>query len=449
MRKIRFGLVATVVLIGQLSAHAGSVWYVQSGADGDGSRATPFGSLAEAEDASLAGDEIRVLASETVLEGSIRLKSGQTLRGIDSPRLASTNAGSHDGDLVTLADDTVVRDIHIVDAVGHAIVGRNVSGTLITGNRIDDANSADATSVATGATAGLGVAAFPKAVIGFVHDLGAARPNIVASNQLVGQTRLGGSAIAIHARGRARAHLSIVDNKIGNLGGGFPRSGILIDAQDDARIEFDIEATSVSNASESSDGILSVAQHRSRIDGRIRGYEFEGGANQGLGSNGIEVVTYYGRSWLSPSEDIHAATSRVAIEESDITGSGGFGFVVWNIFGRPDATSVVDLGSGVLGSVGRNRIFGNGRELPFPGAVYVVHDVLEAPNNWWGTDATVVDGDVGQLAPSLAFICRGEDEQRRALTAATGGQDVWSNFCQGEDTSALTTRPALTADPRP
>ena len=438
--------VMSLMIMAAGSASADSVWHVKAGAvDGTGRVDAPFGSLAAVESASAPGDLLLVLESTHVLQGEIALKAGQTLRGVGWPRLES---GA--GDLITLADDTTVEGLHILDAAGHAVVGRDVGGAVVRGNRIDGANSAAATSLGTGATAGLGVASFPKAVIAFIHESGSADPNTVLDNRIVGaDAGLGGAGVALHARGTSIAELSIAETVIENLGAGFPRSGILIDAQDDARVRYTVEATSVGNAFESSDGLLSVAQHRSQVDGAIRRYRFAGGSEEGLGSNGIEIVTYHGRNWLAPdTDDVHAAQSRVLVEESDIVGAGGFGFVIWNIFGRPAEPTVVDLGGGALGGRGLNRILANGTELPFPGAVYVVHDDLDAPNNFWGAAATEVDGTV-RLDPELAFVCRGSPDQRETMTAAMGGRDVWSTFCQGQDVSTLLTAPALAADPRP
>ena len=499
-----FGLVALVGC--QINPDdAPVVWYVQSAASpnaapGIGTREAPFRSLATVSAAAGAGHEIHVLAREPgapILDGGIVLRDSQVLRAADGegprPVLTNTDPDHHGGDAVTLANGSVVDGITISGAAGHAVVGRNVQGALVRHTRITGGNLAGLTSVTTGATAGLGVAAFPKAVVAFLHD-GPARergqpdPNKLTGNTIsgleAGEVRLGGAGIALHARGGARGALVVTGNRISDLGAGFARSGVLVDTQDTAAVQLDIEDTSVTNAFESSDGILIVAQHRSSLAANIRRYRYVGGTDgQGIGNNGLEVVTYFGASWLDagPNPERHTARSRVVLEESDITGTAGFGVAVWNIFGKPSDATVLDFGGGELGGRGGNRFWGNGLDLPVPMDIYVVHDDLNAPNNWWGKGPSgaarvVRENGTLRLADEHSFACPGRPGQLDALIEGTG-VGAWAMFCQAyrddvctsdapegdccnpttdaarciaaPEPSSVSTAPALAEDPRP
>ncbi len=437
-----------------------AVWFVRATAEeggaADGSRERPFSSLAQAEAASAPGDEIRILAPVAEglrLEGGLKLQPRQTLRAEDASFPEVTHgSGDRGGDVITLAEGSVVEGLHLVAAAGHAIVARNVHGTRVAGNRISGANTADQVSVSTGATAGLGVPAFPKSAVAFVHDDGegaaGAVPaaNVVSDNVIQGLPdtqggRLGGAGIALHARGTARAVLEVRGNRVADLGPGFPRSGILVDTQEQSRVHLEIEDTIVSGGYQSSDGTLIVAQHDSVLEGAIRRYEYRGGGeHQGLGNNGLEVAVYFGGDWLSgPSEvtgaiDVHRAQMRLVLEESTLQGSAGFGLVVLNMFGKPSSDTVLDFGAGELGGKGGNRVFGNGSDLPVPLEVFLVHHDLEMPNAWWGVDpegrpkAVATEGRLA-LRPELAFLCPGTPGQLDTLIRGTGTQ-AWSMFCQ-------------------
>jgi hypothetical protein len=78
--------------------------YVMGGAmpGGSGTEQTPYGSLAEVEANSLAGDSIVVLYSDTMLDGGVALKTGQQLSGRITadrlmPSIANTSATLHEG----------------------------------------------------------------------------------------------------------------------------------------------------------------------------------------------------------------------------------------------------------------------------------------------------------------------------------------------------------------
>ncbi|MDX6587500.1 MAG: hypothetical protein QOI31_1973 [Solirubrobacterales bacterium] len=136
------GAVALAMAAIALTASAASAepndrtWYVRAGADGDGSRRAPFGSLAAAEEASRRGDRIIVRRSSDVLDGGIVLKRGQHLVGRKKPQIADA-----DGDAVVLASRTRVRGLRIVAAARGGIYGENVSRVLIKNNDVSGHNT--------------------------------------------------------------------------------------------------------------------------------------------------------------------------------------------------------------------------------------------------------------------------------------------------------------------
>jgi hypothetical protein len=145
-------LLAAAIALGGLTASPASAaartWYVQAGSTHTaGTKTQPFGSLAQAQSASLAGDTIVVLPSALVLDGGIELKPGQTLRGVGAlsgalpgPKLTNTTANL-DGDAVRLADRTTVSHLRIAGSKRGAIYGLNVSGVRVTDNDITGHNT--------------------------------------------------------------------------------------------------------------------------------------------------------------------------------------------------------------------------------------------------------------------------------------------------------------------
>jgi hypothetical protein len=109
---------------------------------GDGSQARPFGSLAAVEEASAAGDTIRVVAAKAPLDGGIALKAGQRLIGAGAAApIENTDASRHDGDAITLADRTEVANVAVVGAVRGGIYGEDVQDVSIHGNDVTGTNT--------------------------------------------------------------------------------------------------------------------------------------------------------------------------------------------------------------------------------------------------------------------------------------------------------------------
>ena len=438
---------------------ASSTWYVQkqdstANSTSNGTRSSPFHSLVAVQKVSRPGDTIRILPSPInmpPLDGTLLMKEGQILEGISEdnrkPQITNSDADNNHGDTITLADRTIVRNLHIVSSAGHAVVGRNVNGVTVENNWIQGGNQKDLTSVTTGATASLGVPKFPKGLITLIHNaqIETTSTNYVVSNTINGITtsdgnllRLNGAGVSVHVSGNNQSTLFVTKNRISDLGSGFQRSGILIDTQNDARLSLIIEDSHISNAHNSSDGIILIAQNQSLITGAIRRYEYSGGNTPGgVGNNGLEVVTYSGGNWLKSertASDWHSANTRLILENSTIRGSDGFGIAFFNLFGKPSKNTVLDFGGGELGGKGNNRFFNNGKALPRGMDIYVVHQDINLSNNWWGTNrrgeskTELVEGELA-LKREYAFVCPGTPKQLEVLIEHTG-VGAWSTFCQ-------------------
>ena len=125
-------------------------WYVKAKAKsgGDGDKNKPFNSLQQVEAASLPGDTIHILQSpshEDALDGGIQLKDGQKLVG-EGPnvlnanpnsaraKLTNTSGARLDGDIVRLAKNNLVQNIHFDNAYRSSVFGINADGAEILGN---------------------------------------------------------------------------------------------------------------------------------------------------------------------------------------------------------------------------------------------------------------------------------------------------------------------------
>ncbi|HWJ08869.1 MAG TPA: hypothetical protein VNS46_05800 [Nocardioides sp.] len=143
------GLMTTLTTLAAPTAAAARTWYVVAGATGgDGSQATPFGSLRDVESSSSPGDVIVVLPAGEPLDGGIQLQAGQVLRGVGEvgPGLARqswlTNRTTRlEGDAVRLADGARVEGLRITDTRRGAVFGSEVSGVSVLGNDISGQNA--------------------------------------------------------------------------------------------------------------------------------------------------------------------------------------------------------------------------------------------------------------------------------------------------------------------
>jgi hypothetical protein len=138
-------LTSFVPLAGAADAEA-ATWYVRAGATaGAGTTAAPFGTLAQVESRSRAGDTIVVLPAVEALDGGLQLKPGQTVRGVagtggKAPRVTNTTTRLS-GDAIRLANGTTVRGLTIVGPARGAIYGDGVTGVRIVGNDVSGHNT--------------------------------------------------------------------------------------------------------------------------------------------------------------------------------------------------------------------------------------------------------------------------------------------------------------------
>ena len=137
-------------LVGTAEAADARTWYVRAGATTSaGTAQQPFGSLAQVETNSQAGDVIVVMPADGVLDGGLQLKTNQTLRGAGpsvlsvgdtAPRLTNTTSRLA-GDAIRLADGATVFNVRVTDAQRGAIYGLDVTGVRIIGNDISGQNA--------------------------------------------------------------------------------------------------------------------------------------------------------------------------------------------------------------------------------------------------------------------------------------------------------------------
>lgn len=183
------------------AADGPKTWYVaaHARAGGPGTAARPFDALADVERVSRAGDTIRVLPSDGVLNGGLRLKPRQTLvgsgpavRGLaasaKAPRLTNTTTRLA-GDAVRLSDGATVRNLRIAGARRGAVYGVDVTGTRVLGNDVSGHN--------TSCTPGFLIPQFnaPTNLPGVGIPISGGLPNGWAGIMIDGGRRTGATAI--------------------------------------------------------------------------------------------------------------------------------------------------------------------------------------------------------------------------------------------------------------
>ncbi|HEU5036360.1 MAG TPA: Ig-like domain-containing protein [Nocardioides sp.] len=137
---------------------AGCVWYVDNTASGDGSSTDPFGTLAEAQTASAAGDTVFVFKGDGTTTGydtGFDLKSNQQLLGeiaglqVGADLLYAAVPGARpqltdsSADVVTLGSGATVRGLQLDPSGGGGIAGgAGVAGGTIADVRVIDTGTA-------------------------------------------------------------------------------------------------------------------------------------------------------------------------------------------------------------------------------------------------------------------------------------------------------------------
>ncbi|WP_437324264.1 hypothetical protein [Sorangium sp. So ce381] len=141
---------SSLVMLGMLliaGSSEAATWYVKADPPhpGNGSKSRPFSSLQDLEARSGPGDTLYVIQSRGVLDGGIQLKDGQRLIGLGpkvtvanphSARatLTNTSGARYDGDVIRLAKNNVVQNIHIDNAFRSSILGINAENPRIEDN---------------------------------------------------------------------------------------------------------------------------------------------------------------------------------------------------------------------------------------------------------------------------------------------------------------------------
>ena len=258
MTRCRWGLIgwalvavtAVAALAGPASARPGvspQTWYVRAGAapGGDGTRDTPFGVLAQAENASRSGDRIVVLRappSAGSLDGGIELKRGQRLIGAGpavtkgrgrgrAPRVTNTTAERLDGDAVRLADGTTVRNLVIPGAQRGGVYGVDVNRVRVVGNDVSGQNTSCVPGFhippfnvpTTAPGAGVPISeGLHNGWAGIMVDAAHGRSRVTLRRNRVHDADCG-DGIDVRASGRARVRALIKGNRILDLrqGAGF------------------------------------------------------------------------------------------------------------------------------------------------------------------------------------------------------------------------------------
>ncbi|MEA2374380.1 MAG: hypothetical protein QOD53_843, partial [Thermoleophilaceae bacterium] len=298
-----------------------------AGKGGDGSHQRPFNTLAAAESASRAGEEIVVLPSAAnvpPLEGGIALKAGQRLIGGGSsvagvkasaaaPRVSNSSSARHAGDAIVLADRVEVSNIAVVGAYRGGIYGRDVKDVYVHGN--------DVTATNTSCTTGFIVQPFqlPTTAPGVGVPFSSGLSNGWAAI-MVDQTRTkthvridrnsvhdAGCAdgIDVRASGTTNVQVRANDNALTRLKQDPPKESILalgMQTTDGARLTADVNGNResyIGTASENdfgeadSEGLFANAAGRSKLVERVDRNTFAHGLGH-ISANCFEVVASNG-----------------------------------------------------------------------------------------------------------------------------------------------------------
>ncbi|MEE2638264.1 MAG: hypothetical protein VYE68_13660 [Acidobacteriota bacterium] len=440
------GLGSVCANAGQLSLNASEHFVSANVASaGDGTRGRPYRTLREAESASSPGDTIYVLSSMGTLDGGIELQPRQRLIGLGPNGALATNPADRvrvtnstappGGVMVTLSDHNEVAGFHFRNMRNHAITGvdRDYSGTYIhhttfSGNasvHIEDERGL-VYAIAFDATAGLRAdVRVEDSRFADGEDLGAIR--VFQSGNSRGDYRfernsfsdLGGRAYFVRTQHRSYVETMILDSTADNIGRGDRNSDSIIpylmgqseqlmlirnyrfdnSRQEGNRSNTGIEAfmfgeprpdeanwcTGCTLTLKILDSVLenavtdsiqfSNSGRNSQLSYEIRNTRIIGG-NPQQGGGGISLN-------LQSVSDSGGRTT-LLVESTDVVGTTGYGFAVTNRGGGAHDL-IVDLGGGVLGSRGRNRILDNAK-----GAIRVPLTPVSAQYNWWGGSVPVI-----------------------------------------------------------
>ena len=332
---------AAVAAAGATPAAAKSgadTWHVDAGASGaeTGTRTDPFSALEAAEEASSPGDRIVVLRSAVPLAAGIVLKRRQRLIGA-GPAVTRAGAGRRvaaidgsaggDGDSITLADDTVVRNLRITGAGRGAIYGQNVTGAKVVGNDVSGHNTAcvegfhipsfnvPLTVHGVGIPIGEGL---ENGWAGIMLDADSGRNRIVIRGNSVHDGECG-DGIDVRAMGTARVRAKIKANAIARLRESSEFQSLLaigLQSADTARLTATVDRntqTDLGNEGADSEGVFINPTGPSRIDATVTRNEYRNDDHLGgFSANGLEFVSMGDGS-----------TGIVRVADSSFTGTPG------------------------------------------------------------------------------------------------------------------------------
>lgn len=321
-----FGLTAPTA-----EASAPRTLYVSAAAQpgGIGSQSRPFNSLHGAEQASVAGDTIVVMASPAAvapLDGGITLKAGQHLLGqgpdvrnlsatAAAPRITNSTGAQHNGDAVTLADGATVTNLRIPNAFRGAVYGEDISEVAIIGNDVSGQNTSCTNGFlipefnAPTNLPGIGVpisGGLQNGWAGIMVDADSRNGGTVnITNNLVHDAKCG-DGIDIRVSGTASYRASITGNAMHSLRQGSALKSVLaigLQARDHSRLTASVNDNTQSNLGNDDDPNLLVAGADSEgvfvngvgpatmdVSVNRNTYTNERGLG-GFSANGLEMVT--------------------------------------------------------------------------------------------------------------------------------------------------------------
>ena len=241
---------------------AARTWYVRAGATtSTGTAQKPFGTLAQVERWTKAGDSIIVLPASGALDGGLQLKVNQTLRGAGASVLTAggvaprmTNATARlAGDAIRLADGATVANVRVTNARRGGVYGLNVTRVRVTGNDISGQN--------TSCTKGFHIPEFlaPTNVPGVGIPISGGLPNGWAGIMVDATSRTGvsitidrnavhdaecGDGIDVRLSGTATGSATISANRVHHLRQGEGLKSVLaigLQARDSARLSATVD----------------------------------------------------------------------------------------------------------------------------------------------------------------------------------------------------------------
>ncbi|MBT8148115.1 MAG: hypothetical protein KJN90_14750, partial [Gammaproteobacteria bacterium] len=381
----------------------------------------------------------------TTHDGAIRLKRGQRLLGADqrgrpiesvSTTVQITNSGSAlSGSVVQLSSDNEIAGLHFVDLKNHGIVAgdENISGAYLHHNIFTNSAASDQIIWSLLLVSESGVVddvEISDSVFRDGRDMGGIQ--VLHQSSSYGNyffrgnefKDLGGRAYQIQSMHDSRVNSIILNSSVDNIGRGDRNSdSVLPYLQGSSSQTLLVKGFHYNNSqqvgNESNTGMEAFLMGNPFVgeehwcDGcrlalYIEDSVFKNTITDGIqltnfGSNSIvdieirnvQVLNANPRqaggaiSLIAENAQNSGSRSTLLIENSDMIDSSGYGFVV--VDQNTGYTSTVDLGGGVLGSKGNNRIVNNAN-----GEVMAIQANPVARNNWWGAGvepAVTLQGD--------------------------------------------------------